>query len=68
MKTTADPAKPGSRTFKIDLHILTERLECDHFQHLANASVRPVIEAVCKAKGHTAPIICTPEELLESKP
>jgi hypothetical protein len=37
-------------------------------RHLANAVMRPVIEAVCKAKGFKAPIICTPEELLESKP
>ena len=37
-------------------------------RHLANAVMRPVIETVCKAKGFTAPIICTPEELLEAKP
>lgn len=37
-------------------------------RHLANAAMRPVIEAVCKARGFTAPIICTPEELLEAKP
>lgn len=35
-------------------------------RHLANATMRPVIEAVCVAKGLKAPIICTPEELLES--
>lgn len=37
-------------------------------RHLANATMRPVIEAVCNAKGLKAPIICTPEELLESIP
>ena len=37
-------------------------------RHLANAAMRPVIEAVCIAKGLKAPIICTPEELLESMP
>ena len=37
-------------------------------RHLANAVMRPVIETVCKAKGFKAPIICTPEELLGSKP
>src|SRR5437660_8835497 len=37
-------------------------------RHLANAAIRPVIETVCKTKGFKAPIICTPEELLESKP
>ncbi len=37
-------------------------------RHLANGTMRPVIEAVCIAKGLKAPIICTPEELLEPKP
>jgi len=37
-------------------------------RHLANAVMRPVIEKVCSAKGCKAPIICTPEELLEAKP
>lgn len=37
-------------------------------RHMANATMRPVIEAVCIAKGLKAPIICTPEELLESIP
>lgn len=37
-------------------------------RHLANAVMRPVIEKVCSAKGLKAPIICTPEELLEAKP
>ena len=37
-------------------------------RHLANAVMRPMIETVCKAKGFQAPIICTPEELLEAKP
>jgi hypothetical protein len=37
-------------------------------RHLANATMRPQIESVCVAKGLKAPIICTPEELLEAKP
>lgn len=37
-------------------------------RHLANVVMRPVIEMVCKAKGFDPPIICTPEDLLESKP
>jgi PIN domain len=36
--------------------------------HLANAMMRRVIESVCEAKGFKPPIICTPEELPESKP
>lgn len=37
-------------------------------RHLANATMRPLIESVCTKMGYKAPIICTPEELLESKP
>lgn len=37
-------------------------------RHLANATMRPIIEAVCAANGFKAPIICTPEELMEPKP
>ena len=37
-------------------------------RHLANVVMRPVIEMVCNAKGFKPPIICTPEDLLESKP
>ena len=37
-------------------------------RHLANATMRPLIENVCAGKGFKAPIICTPEELLEAKP
>jgi hypothetical protein len=37
-------------------------------RHMANATMRPRIEAVCAAKGFKSPIICTPEELLESDP
>lgn len=37
-------------------------------RHLANVVMRSVIETVCKAKGFKPPIICTPEDLLESKP
>jgi hypothetical protein len=37
-------------------------------RHLANAAMRAMIEVACKAKGFEAPIICTPEELLEAIP
>jgi hypothetical protein len=36
-------------------------------RHLANATMRPFIEAACTAKGLKAPIICTPEELMGAK-
>jgi hypothetical protein len=34
-------------------------------RHLANATMREPIEAVCRQAGYQPPIICTPEELLE---
>jgi hypothetical protein len=37
-------------------------------RHLANATMRPLIEIVCAGNGVKAPIICTPEELLEARP
>jgi predicted nucleic acid-binding protein len=35
-------------------------------RHMANAAMRPLIESVCASKGFKAPILCTPEELLET--
>jgi len=31
--------------------------------HIANATLRPQIEAVCRAAGFEPPLICTPQEL-----
>lgn len=39
-----------------------------HCRHLANAKMRPLIDSVCSGKGFKAPIICTPEELMENEP
>jgi hypothetical protein len=36
-------------------------------RHMANATMRPMIESVCLTLGLKAPIICTPEELMEAK-
>lgn len=33
--------------------------------HIANATLRPQIEALCRRSGYTPPVICTPQELLE---
>jgi hypothetical protein len=33
--------------------------------HIANAALRPRIEATCRVRGYKSPVICTPEELLE---
>jgi hypothetical protein len=32
--------------------------------HIANAEIYKKVQTVCKAKGFTCPIICTPEELM----
>ena len=37
-----------------------------NFRHIANAAVRSAIERICREAGYEPPIICTPEELLES--
>jgi hypothetical protein len=37
-------------------------------RHLANATMRPSIDAACASNGLKPPIICTPEELMEAKP
>lgn len=34
-------------------------------RHLANAALRRRIDALCAAHGFAAPVICTPEELME---
>jgi len=34
-------------------------------RHIANATMRNRIADVCAASGFEAPVICTPEELLE---
>jgi len=33
--------------------------------HIANAVLRRRVEAVCRAAGYDAPILCTPDELME---
>ena len=34
-------------------------------RHIASAHVRPRIDALCRARGISAPQLCTPEELME---
>lgn len=37
-----------------------------NFRHIANAAVRSRIEDVCRRSGYRPPVICTPNELLET--
>ena len=34
-------------------------------KHIANPSMRPQIERICRDMGYEPPVICTPQELLE---
>lgn len=36
-----------------------------NLSHIANAAMRKPIEALCRSREHEAPIMCTPEELME---
>lgn len=33
--------------------------------HIANATLRSRIEAVCRSEGYEPPVVCTPQEMLE---
>ncbi len=37
-----------------------------NFQHIANAAMRSRIERICRQAGYEPPVICTPNELMES--
>lgn len=37
-------------------------------KHIANPGFRRTIDSVCLDRGHTAPVICTPAEMLEVTP
>ena len=38
-----------------------------NFRHIANATARRRIEAVCRDSGFEPPVLCTPEELTETE-
>lgn len=35
-----------------------------NLRHIANAELRPRLEAACRARGYRPPILCTPDELM----
>jgi hypothetical protein len=70
IKAGALPAKASEDALHIAIaadqkipYLLTWNL-----RHMANATMRPLIESVCANKGYKAPIICTPEELKKVTP
>ena len=38
-----------------------------NMKHIANAAMRNQIEQICRSSGYEAPIMCTPEELMEDE-
>src|SRR5205823_9195977 len=64
MKQVPLPAKAAVDGLHIAVVHKMEYLLTWNCAHIANAELRSRIEAVCKKRGHKAPIICTPEELL----
>ncbi|RJP33983.1 MAG: DNA-binding protein [Phycisphaerales bacterium] len=67
ISATALPAVAGRDAVHVATAATTgmDYLLTRNCRHLANASLRDKISAVCRAEGFRAPIICTPEELRE---
>ena len=70
VQTGALPAKAGNDALHIAVAAIhrVPYLLTWNCRHLANATMRAQIESVCASKGFKAPIICTPEEMMEGKP
>jgi hypothetical protein len=69
VQTGALPGKAGNDALHIAV-AATHRvpyLLTWNCRHMANATIRGQMEAVCAGKGYKAPVICTPEELMEVK-
>lgn len=62
------PAKAGNDALHISIAALHHIpfLLTWNCRHMANATMRTQIESVCARKGFKAPIICTPEEMMEA--
>jgi hypothetical protein len=69
VRAEALPAKAGNDALHIAvaaIHLVPYLLTWN-CRHMANATMRAQIEAVCAGQGFKAPIICTPEEMMEAK-
>lgn len=66
MKGVPLPARAAIDAF----HIAMAAVSCCRYlltwncTHIANATFRPKIEAICRDAGYEPPVICTPKELL----
>jgi hypothetical protein len=67
LKTAALPQKAAADALHVGIAAshAVDYLLTWNCRHLANATMRTKIEAACESRGFKAPIICTPEELLE---
>jgi hypothetical protein len=70
VRSGALPAKTGNDALHIAIAAIhrVPYLLTWNCRHMANATMRAQIESVCASKGFKAPIICTPEEMMEVKP
>jgi len=67
VKENALPGKAAGDTIHVAIATVNamDYLLTWNMRHLANATVRNTITAICRARGYEPPVICTPEELLE---
>jgi hypothetical protein len=67
MRRVPLPAKAATDSLHIAIAAVSgmEYLVTWNCTHIANAVLRPAIEAVCRDSGYEPPVICTPEELLK---
>lgn len=67
--TVAIPFPPKAEIDALHIAVATtnamEYLLTWNCRHIANASIRPKIELICRSAGYEPPIICTPLELME---
>ncbi len=68
LRARAVPAKARIDAIHIALAAINrmEYLVTWNLTHIANAAIRGKIEQTCRGAGLQAPVICTPEELLEA--
>ncbi len=61
------PAKAAADALHIAVAVVggVDYLLTWNCKHIANAAMRHMIEAVCRADGYEPPVICTPVELME---
>ena len=67
MKRIPLPAKAATDSLHIAIAAVSgmEYLVTWNCAHIANAALRPGIEAACRESGYEPPVICTPDELLK---